>query len=205
MSRTTYGPWVPVRKGLIDRADIPRAARFLLLEIRMLACEWMRGNRLALRPDVPIHEALASEVGGPASEIAEHLPTLCRHGFISLEAFNVIVLPEDPVKTPKPVYFIEGTHTKRIKIGESARPLARLETLARCGSETLRLLAIVADGTVSEAELHRQLKQWRAHGEWFEPSPDVLAVVAKYSDEPIATAGYNGRRFFLTTRSPDGR
>ena len=76
-------------------------------------------------------------------------------------------------------YFIQDAETLRIKIGVSDDPQARLKSL-QCGSSTrLRLLGSI-DGDL-EAELHRRLSNSRLHGEWFEPSSDVLDAVPSVS------------------------
>jgi uncharacterized phage protein (TIGR02220 family) len=115
--------------------------------------------------------------------------------------------PEDaepaPATAPKAVYFIRGATTGLIKIGESVDPVVRLAELARCGSESLELLAILANGSRSERELHEKHAADRVHGEWFRPSASVLESVREAGGNPdsaLATAGYdNGKRVLATT------
>lgn len=107
-------------------------------------------------------------------------------------------VPENRDFRPQPrhVYFIRGDMTGLIKIGESIDPVARLTELAKCGSERLQLLAIVANGSGTERELHTKLASDRVHGEWFRPSDAVVAEIEAAGGklyEPIATAGYDGR------------
>jgi len=95
----------------------------------------------------------------------------------------------------KSSYFIRGTLTGLIKIGESIDPVARLGDLAACGSEPLELLAVCS---VPERTLHAELAEHRVHGEWFTPSDAVIAKIREHSRGAIsvlATAGYaNGRK-----------
>lgn len=95
----------------------------------------------------------------------------------------------------KSSYFIRGTLTGLIKIGESIDPVARLGDLAACGSEPLELLAVCS---VPERALHAELAEHRVHGEWFTPSDAVIAKIREHSRGAIsvlATAGYaNGRK-----------
>lgn len=98
-------------------------------------------------------------------------------------------------RAKKSSYFIRGTLTGLIKIGESIDPVARLGDLAACGSEPLELLAVC---DVPERALHAELAAHRVHGEWFTPSDAVIAKVREHSRGEItvlATAGYaNGRK-----------
>lgn len=97
-----------------------------------------------------------------------------------------------PAEAKRVAYFIRGATTGLVKIGESSDPVSRLTELAKTGSEMLELLAV---GGV-EAEHHRALCDDRVHGEWFRPSPAVLAKIREYGgdhERPIATAGYDGQ------------
>lgn len=97
-----------------------------------------------------------------------------------------------PARAPKKVaYFARGTVTGLVKIGESLDPVKRVIELAKCGSESLELLAVGG----SERELHEQLKSSRVHGEWFRASPEVLQKIREAGgalDKPIFTAAYSG-------------
>jgi hypothetical protein len=78
------------------------------------------------------------------------------------------------------VYFIEGCASGRIKIGVAARPSARLKQLnAGQSSEPLRLLFSVPGGFAEEAALHRRFAPARTHGEWFDPTPELLGWLAE--------------------------
>lgn len=77
------------------------------------------------------------------------------------------------------VYFIQGTETKRVKIGRGFNPEARLKSfqtgiheplviLGRCACES------VEDSKSLESFLHQKLKHLRIHGEWFTGGWEVL-------------------------------
>jgi hypothetical protein len=129
-----------------------------------------------------------------------------------------LVPPPDDIEPPIPetqgivsrkcVYFIRGTTTGLIKIGESIDPIARLTELSKCGSEELQLLAIIENGSRTERELHAKLSSHRVHGEWFRPSHDVLNELIDVGGkvgEPIATAGYNGANRIRESFGNDSR
>lgn len=106
----------------------------------------------------------------------------------------------------KSSYFIRGTLTGLIKIGESIDPVARLGDLAACGSEPLELLAVCS---VPERALHAELAEHRVHGEWFTPSDAVIAKIREHSRGAIsvlATAGYaNGRKILESSEKVPAR
>ena len=75
------------------------------------------------------------------------------------------------------VYFIQAGEGGSIKIGTSTHPKKRLRGLQTSHDTELRLLAAIEGGEKLEAELHERLAPWHVRGEWFRPSPEVLAVV----------------------------
>jgi hypothetical protein len=104
---------------------------------------------------------------------------------------------EAPTNAKKAVYFVQGESTGLIKIGESVDPVSRVTELAKCGSENLLLLAIVANGSRTERELHAKLSGSRIHGEWFNPTPEVLNEVKLAGGDaykPLARFGYDSER-----------
>lgn len=76
----------------------------------------------------------------------------------------------------KDVYFIQGCHTKYIKIGISYDVERRLKGIQ--ASEPLKLLAVVKEGgTALEKELHKRFEQFRIHNEWFQPAPELMQYI----------------------------
>jgi hypothetical protein len=76
------------------------------------------------------------------------------------------------------VYFI-GSDCGRIKIGYTAdaRPEARLGTLQTSSPRRLTVLAYCEGDEALEHRLHGELGEHWVVGEWFDPAPDVLALV----------------------------
>lgn len=73
------------------------------------------------------------------------------------------------------VYFISGAGL--IKIGFSIDPQLRLEKM-QCGSPIpLKLLATTNGGHKLEKVLHKRFAKDRQHGEWFEPSKELLTII----------------------------
>lgn len=78
------------------------------------------------------------------------------------------------------VYFIGHETIGPIKIGASADPYERVRTL-RCGSPVwLSVLGTlpVEDMFREERKLHEHFAEVRSHGEWFERTPELLAIVS---------------------------
>ncbi len=74
------------------------------------------------------------------------------------------------------IYFIQSENDKRIKIGHSENPVARLKQL-RTGSSTPKpyiLLAVQPGGPKKEAEMKSKFKQYLSHNEWFESGEEIL-------------------------------
>jgi hypothetical protein len=84
------------------------------------------------------------------------------------------------------VYFIQSGDCGPIGIAED--PLKRLRHLQTGSCESLRLLGILPGGAEREASLHRHLAEFRIRGEWFRPSPEVLASVPGDNLQPLMTA-----------------
>ncbi len=78
-------------------------------------------------------------------------------------------------KKPKQIYFIQGQETKRIKIGISVDPKARLSGLS--ASEPLTLLKAIPGNAKEEKELHKRFEPFRIHGEWFEPDEELIRFI----------------------------
>jgi len=88
------------------------------------------------------------------------------------------------------IYFIQGTITKNIKIGQTDRTgkdfLNRLQNIQ--SSDPLIVLGVVPD---SNEELHYQtlFKHLWSHGEWFKPDRYLLAFI-----ETLPVNEYTGIR-----------
>ena len=77
---------------------------------------------------------------------------------------------------PHRVYFIRAKNGL-VKIGYS-RSIDERETFHREWSPVpLKLVACAVGGRRSEAYIHRLLKPWRSHGEWFFPNARLTAII----------------------------
>jgi hypothetical protein len=77
------------------------------------------------------------------------------------------------------VYFIQGSRGGLIKIGSSNDPPARLAEFQVNCPVRLRLLGVIWGGGIfREHYLHDEFKHLRQHGEWFRPTPELLAYIA---------------------------
>lgn len=73
------------------------------------------------------------------------------------------------------IYFIQDTKSRAIKIGTSRNPAARLKELQTAHAHALVLLAVMDGGVTEERKLHQRFV--RLHGEWFEPTPELITFV----------------------------
>jgi len=88
------------------------------------------------------------------------------------------VLEETP-PSPEYVYFIQATGTGLIKIGYSRDVTARLSDLQNMSPEPLELLLTINGDYELEGRLHAQFVEARRHGEWFEPTDDLLRLIER--------------------------
>lgn len=84
----------------------------------------------------------------------------------------------DAESTDALCYFI-GADEGPIKIGYALRPHERLKLFQMGCPVPLKLLATRAGGAAREAAYHWQFKEHRAHGEWFNRCPEILAEIER--------------------------
>lgn len=78
------------------------------------------------------------------------------------------------------VYFIQAAGNGRVKVGYTGGPVAQRLRQLQVGSPVeLRVLSTRPGTRATETALHRKLARWRSHGEWFEPSPEVMAEASR--------------------------
>jgi|ERR1035437_479750 hypothetical protein len=75
------------------------------------------------------------------------------------------------------IYFIQEEGTGAVKIGISDNPLSRLANLQHSNSKKLTLLSILSGDILTEKALQKRFIKTQIRGEWFEPSPDLLAYI----------------------------
>lgn len=81
------------------------------------------------------------------------------------------------------VYFIRDTVTGEIKIGQS-RDVERRFKGIETGNTHIELMGFVFASAWLESVLHEELHADRTKGEWFAPTPHVLATIDRVMREP---------------------
>lgn len=76
------------------------------------------------------------------------------------------------------VYFVQPEGGGPIKIGFSGSIRSRLDAFATSCPFPLRVLGLVPGAMTLEASLHEEFRHTRIRGEWFHPTPDLLARIA---------------------------
>lgn len=76
------------------------------------------------------------------------------------------------------IYFVEAVGMDLVKIGYTVNPVKRFMAMLTMSPAPLSLLGSMWGGPRRETEIHAKLDEFRVHGEWFEKSPEVMAVVA---------------------------
>ena len=80
------------------------------------------------------------------------------------------------------VYFIQQGDNGPIKIGYSAEPEKRLQTLSTASPYPLRILKTLKGGKSLEQELHIRFADHQLEGEWFAPDDDLLDFMNDIDD-----------------------
>lgn len=90
------------------------------------------------------------------------------------------------------IYFIQDTRTLEIKIGYTSADSAdgRIAALQTGNPGALRLLSTAQGDRSREAELHRQFADDRTNGEWFRPTPELLAFLLEEARDDGTRAGF---------------
>jgi len=75
------------------------------------------------------------------------------------------------------VYFIQSINGGLIKIGYSSHINRRLREIQRTSPVKLRVLATISGRADIETEIHHKFRDERKHGEWFNPSQELLQYI----------------------------
>lgn len=87
------------------------------------------------------------------------------------------------------VYFVQGDSDSPIKIGITRGSMERrLKALQTGNPEVLSVLATAPGWSVTEAEIHEHFAGARVWGEWFSPTPELLALVDDLQAQAAARA-----------------
>jgi len=84
--------------------------------------------------------------------------------------------PESAGQRGGEVYFVRA-ETGQIKIGFSLAAWSRLEALQTGSPVRLQLLTTTPGDQALEHDLHRRFADARLHGEWFRPTPELIALI----------------------------
>lgn len=88
------------------------------------------------------------------------------------------------------IYFIQDQESLSIKIGYTGGSSeGRLKALQTGNGSRLVLLGEVPGDEAAERQLHERFRQSRMVGEWFRPTPDVLAYILRHAKPPGPPAG----------------
>lgn len=78
------------------------------------------------------------------------------------------------------IYFILGTHTRRLKVGLSTQFHKRLDGLRRSNWDDLEVLGTIPGDFEEEQAIHKELESHRTHYEFYDYAPEVKSVVDRY-------------------------
>lgn len=81
------------------------------------------------------------------------------------------------------VYFIRSSVGGFIKIGMSTQPPIRFHFFHEWSPVPIELVVAVSGSRRDEKHLHRVFAAHRLHGEWFAPSPELIALVDRCKAE----------------------
>lgn len=85
-------------------------------------------------------------------------------------------------ETSASVYFIQQGTDGPVKIGATRNIEKRIKTLQTGSHIPLTVLGVVPGGFELESDLHQELMDYQLEGEWFSPTPEVMAVVKRHID-----------------------
>lgn len=79
------------------------------------------------------------------------------------------------------IYFIQGESGGPIKIGYTTDLEQRLKTLQTGYPDRLDLLLAFPGKPKHEKAIHKQFEPYRLNGEWFRPTPEVMAKIKEFA------------------------
>jgi len=100
------------------------------------------------------------------------------------------------------VYFLQDDQNKNIKIGFTSKtPSMRVGQFRLMNSSPSTILLSIPAPLSMELSLHRAFKKFRVHGEWFSPSPEILAFI----ENPCAESELPGQQITFTGHAQSTR
>lgn len=145
------------------------------IEIKMAAVTWAFFDEFSKDADIAVEayiarqlEALVAERMAEAKVFSDALAT-------SAQRPSRIAYSPHMSKT---LYFMQRGTGGPIKIGVSRNVGMRQKGLQNGSAEQVHVLAQVAQSSdINEKELHKRFAHCRKKGEWFEPTPELLAFI----------------------------
>ena len=80
------------------------------------------------------------------------------------------------------IYIIQTKHSQWIKIGFTKSWSKRLKQFNTHTGDDWRLVHLVDGSRDDEMALHNALGPWIARGEWYRPTPEVLATIERFKE-----------------------
>lgn len=80
------------------------------------------------------------------------------------------------------IYFMQSGNGS-IKIGYSTNIEARVSLLQSGNPEILKILRVFPGNIFSEILLQKKFKEYKIHGEWFHPVPELLNFISNITDQ----------------------
>lgn len=111
------------------------------------------------------------------TEWLETTPAVELRSADSLTRGDLVAVPSVDPPGITAIYFIQDGEDGPIKIGSGRNPWLRLEHLQIGNPRELHIRAVVRTHRGYERELHQRFAAHRIRGEWFEPVPDLLALI----------------------------
>ncbi len=105
-------------------------------------------------------------------------------GFHKYQIVETLARRPASAETPKLamfVYFIQPVDGGLIKIGKSYDPKRRLSDIQLYSPVKLQILA--ATSHLEEQAMHKMFAAERVHGEWFQPSDRLLALISEVAEQ----------------------
>ena len=84
------------------------------------------------------------------------------------------------VEHKKVVYFVQSRLGGPIKIGLTTEPKQRLKQLQNGSPIPLQILGALRGDEKVEAAIHERFRKLRLHGEWFEPSMELVEFIRQF-------------------------
>lgn len=82
------------------------------------------------------------------------------------------------------VYFVQPDSSGPIKIGFARNMAKRLVNLQSGNHERLVVRATTLGTQADERAYHARFAEYRLHGEWFSPHPEILAEIERLANPP---------------------